>query len=147
VEGPLLGPKPVYGVEARGSKFLGQSWASVAANSTGPTSQTTINLPRTASQKGPQKEASCVRISTAPKGDNATDEEGFTRYLATDVTNKHIQDALRQSETTKDIKVTGVSTTKTGYVIRFNNQETVEKPKADTEWLLKLWNTTKLVKA
>jgi hypothetical protein len=42
--------------------------------------------------------------------------------------------------------VAGVGTTKTGYVIRFKDQRSVETARNNTEWLEKLGNGTKLVK-
>ena len=94
-----------------------------------------------------QKEANCVRISTVPIQDNATDEEVFTRYLSTKAANRYIQDALRQSESTKEVKVIGVGTTKMGYVVRFADLEIATKAKTHPEWLQNLGNTTKLVKS
>ncbi|SLM37268.1 hypothetical protein LPUS_07034 [Lasallia pustulata] len=44
--------------------------------------------------------------------------------------NRHIQDAIHQSEATREIKGSGVDTTKMGYVIRFPDQQTAEKVKA-----------------
>ena len=93
-----------------------------------------------------QKEANCVQISTAPKLNDATDENVFIRYLSTKAANKHIQEALRRSETTKKIKVLGVGTTKMGYLIRFPDSEMANTAKTHPEWLQKLGNTSKLVK-
>ena len=125
-----------------------QSWASVVAgsNNTQTASLTSISHQQAPNKQMIQKEANCVRISTAPKLSDATDEDGFTRYLDTKAANRHIQEALRQSETTKEVKVLGVGTTKMGYVIRFSDTETATKAKTCSEWLQKLGNTTKLVK-
>ena len=79
-----------------------------------------------------QKEADCVRISTAPKLNDATREGVFPRYPSTKAANKHIQEALRQSETTKEVTVLGVGTTKMGYVIRFPDAEMANIAKKTT---------------
>ena len=52
----------------------------------------------------------------------------------------------RCGDATKDVQVTGVVTTKTGYVIRFKDQLSTETAKANTEWLEGLGNGTKLVR-
>ena len=125
-----------------------QSWASVVAgsNKTQAMSVTPTSLRQASNEQMTLKEANCVRISTAPQQENATDEEVFTRYLSTKAANRHIQDALRQSEPTNEVKVIGVGTTKTGYVVRFADPETATKAKTHPEWLQNLGNTTKLVK-
>ena len=46
----------------------------------------------------------------------------------------------------KDVQVVGVGITKTGYVIRFNNQQSAETARTNTEWLEELGNGTKLIK-
>jgi hypothetical protein len=40
--------------------------------------------------------------------------EAFTRYLPTETANRHIRDALRKSNTTKEVKVAGVRNHKDG---------------------------------
>jgi hypothetical protein len=95
----------------------------------------------------PKKEPNCVRISTQPKPTNGEDTEtGFTRYLPTDSANTYIRDALLNADTTKDVQVAGVGTTKTGYVIRFKDHQSAETARTNTEWLEELGNGTKLVK-
>lgn len=46
----------------------------------------------------------------------------------------------------KDVQVAGVGTTKTGYVIRFKDQQSTDTARANPEWLEILGNGTKLVK-
>jgi hypothetical protein len=125
-----------------------QSWTSVAsnANTAQATSQTLENPQRPTSRPPIQKELSRVRISTARQEDNMIEGDCFTRYLSTEAAKRRIQDALRQSETTKEIKVVGVGTTETGYVIRFRDEHKAEKVKANPEWLQQLGNSIKLVK-
>ena len=62
-----------------------QSWASVVvgSNNTQAMSVTPISLQQASNEQMTPKEVNCVRINTAPKQDNATDEEVFTRYLST----------------------------------------------------------------
>jgi hypothetical protein len=50
------------------------------------------------------------------------------------------------TDTTKDVKVAGVGTTKTGYVIRFKDPESADIARLNTEWLEELGNGTKLVR-
>ncbi|EED11825.1 conserved hypothetical protein [Talaromyces stipitatus ATCC 10500] len=106
-------------------------WAEVAS-----TIPPTINiLPR------PQKELNCVRISTAqPEAtdNNGNNNDNFTRFLPTDTANKHIRTTLSNIESTKDIQVAGVGTTKTGY--------SAKTAQNNTAWLEELGNETKLVK-
>jgi hypothetical protein len=42
--------------------------------------------------------------------------------------------------------VAGIGTTKTGYIIRFQDHESAEAARNNTEWLNELGNSTKLVK-
>lgn len=82
--------------------------------------QSTTSLPRTSSSEVPKKEAN---------------GETFTRYLATEAVNRHIRNALHENEATKEVGVIGVGTTKTGHVIRFQDQESTKKARANTECL------------
>lgn len=102
------------------------------------------NISRTASNQSVEREPNCLRISTNPPREDGGDS--FTRYLPTQTANTHIREALHNSEKTKAVQVAGVDTTKTGYVVRFKDQESREKAKANTEWMEVLGNGTKLVK-
>lgn len=94
-----------------------------------------------------EKESNCLRISTdPPKEDVPATGDSFTRYLPTQAANTHIGDALHNTETTKEVQVAGVGTTKTGYVVRFKDRESKETAKTNTGWLAALGNGTKLVK-
>jgi hypothetical protein len=122
-----------------------RSWASVVAGTNA--SQTATSLPSSASNDWPRKEPNCLRISTLASQQSAeATGENFARYLSTERANHYIQEALRKTDTTKDVKVAGVGTTKTGYVIRFKDEQSIAAAKANTEWLEKLGNDTKLVK-
>ncbi|GFF84625.1 zinc knuckle domain protein [Aspergillus udagawae] len=70
----------------------------------------------------------------------------FTRNLPTNVANMHIRSALSHAEATKDTKVAGIGTTKTGYVIRFRDEQSATTARNNPEWLEGLGNDTKLVK-
>ena len=94
------------------------------------------------------KETNCLRISVKPNPTTTeNDATTFTRYLPTETANSRVREALGNSTTTKDVQVAGVGTTKTGYVIRFKDQQSTESAKENTEWLEELGNGTKLVKA
>lgn len=122
-----------------------RSWASVAAS--GGTAGTETNLSGSTKTRNPKKEPNCVRISTQPKPTNGDDTEtGFTRYLPTDSANTYIRNALLNADTTKDVQVAGVGTTKTGYVIRFKDHQSAETARTNTEWLGELGSGTKLVR-
>lgn len=122
-----------------------RSWASIAAAQ--KTTESGANLSRTASNESANREPNCLRISThPPSADGDPASESFTRYLPTQVANRHIRDALQRSEPTKSVQVAGVGTTKTGYVIRFKDATSKETAKENAEWLEELGNGTKLVK-
>lgn len=125
-----------------------QSWASVVAygRSSPSTTQPMPGLSRTSSSTRANKEANCLRISTRGRKENEQNDNTFTRYLETDIANRHIREALHKTETTKEVEVIGVGTTKTGYIIRFKNQNSTEIARANAEWLQELGNETKLVK-
>jgi regulator of replication initiation timing len=117
------------------------SWAAVA----------TTNSPQDSIRviPQPQRESNCVRISTArpvETDDNETNNNNFTRYLSTDIANKHIRAALSNVESTKEVQVAGVGTTKTGYVVRFRDAQSAETARENSAWLEELGNDTRLVK-
>ncbi|GAA93208.1 hypothetical protein CBS147353_11593 [Aspergillus niger] len=99
-----------------------KSWAAVAAAAAGnrPEQSSNVIIPR------PWKEPNCVRISTAATLDEDIDNERFTRFLPTEAANTHIRTALLNAEITKEVQVAGVGTTKTGYVIRFQDAQSAE---------------------
>lgn len=118
-------------------------WAAVAAGSNSQTLQT--------NNQRPEKDQNCVRISTErsfvdPRDNDNNDGNTFGRYLPTESANTHIRTALLSTPPTQDAQVAGIGTTKTGYVIRFKNQESAKTARNNTEWLNELGNSTKLVK-
>ncbi|KAI3059586.1 hypothetical protein CBS147353_10524 [Aspergillus niger] len=117
---------------------LNRSWAEVAAGHPLPDPKKTVPRPR--------KEPNCVRISTAPTLDQDVDNDRFSRALPTEAANTHIRTAFLNAETTKEVQVAGVGTTKTGYVIRFRDAQSAEAARNNTEWLDELGNNTKVVK-
>lgn len=74
------------------------------------------------------------------------DNDRFSRALPTEAANSHIRTALLNAETTKEVQVAGIGTTKTGYVIRFRDTQSAETARNSTEWLEELGNNTKVVK-
>lgn len=116
------------------------SWAQVAAGGNGAPLHPALNNKRQAN------EVNCVRVSTKPSdadGENG-DENTFRRYLPPSSAVAHIQNALATTPATKDIQVLGVGTTRTGYVIRFQDQPQAETARSNTEWLEGLGNDTRL---
>ena len=121
------------------------SWASIAAS--GSINASSASLSRTTDTEISKKDSSCLRISTQPIPDAVTATDiTFTRYLPTDSANTYIRNALLNGNATKDAQVVGIGTTKTGYVIRFKDQQSAETARTNTEWLEELGNGTKLVK-
>ena len=118
-----------------------RSWATVAAGGSD------TSLSRATSSDNAKREPNCLRISTQARPeetDPATDV--FTRYLPTNAANEHIRKAFQNINATKEVQVAGVGTTKTGYVIRFRDEQSAETARANTEWLEELGNGTELVK-
>ena len=122
-----------------------RSWASVANGSNvtqapaGPTAPT--KYPE------PTKEPHCLRISTkASQVENDGNEESLTRNLPVGRAIGLIREALHKTDQTKDVDVTGINTTRTGYVVRCKDEQSAQKAKTHTEWLQELGNNTKLVK-
>jgi hypothetical protein len=109
-----------------------RTWASVAAS--GASRGSGVSLPQTTGTGNLEKEPNCLRISTQPKP-NTTDRDDttFTRYLPTDAANTYIRNAFLNANTTKDVQVAGVGTTKTGYVIRFRDRQSAETARTSTE--------------
>lgn len=81
-----------------------------------------------------------------PRDNDGSDGNSFGRYLPTDSANRHIRTALLNAATTQDAQVSGIGTTKTGYIIRFKDIYSAEAARNNTEWLNELGNSTKLVK-
>jgi hypothetical protein len=122
-----------------------RSYASVTAST--PATQSTTSLISSGANERTRKEVNCLRISTqANQQSTDQNDDIFARYLTPARAKEHIQNALRQTETTKEVKVAGVGTTKTGYVIRFKEEQSFTTAEANTEWLDELGNDTKLVK-
>jgi hypothetical protein len=122
-----------------------RSWASIAAS--GNATESGANRSGVTSPVSRNNEPKCLRISTKPSHDSTDGSDTtFTRYLPTELANTHIRNALMNTDSTKDVQVAGVGTTKTGYVIRFKDQCSADTAKANTEWLKELGNGTKMVK-
>lgn len=120
-----------------------KTWAAVAAE--GGNSTSLVNPQR------PERDQDCVRISTQrtfvdPRDNDNSEESTFGRYLAIDVASNHIRTALQSDTATQDTLLAGICTTKTGYIIRFKNTASAEMARANTEWLHKLGNNTRLMK-
>jgi FtsZ-binding cell division protein ZapB len=96
-----------------------------AIPTTGHTAKTWAEVATTASQQLPAtppkrnpREPNCVRISTRKIPNNDEGENsGFGRYLPIDMAKAKIRSALLSADTTKDVQVAGIGTTKTGYII------------------------------
>lgn len=123
-----------------------QSWASVVAHGRGHSRGPTTYASGSQNSGTVNKEANCLRISTRGRKEGETEEGTFTRYLETKEANERIRAALDKAEATKDSQVAGVGTTKTGYIVRFRDQKSMEAARSNSEWLQELGNETKLVK-
>ena len=136
-----------------------RSWASVAASPSGSSFESRVRSGvslgqgsggfRSGSEKT-RKEPTFLRISTQPRPDdidNPDDHyEAFQRYLPSENASAYIRNALSNADSTKDVQVVGVGTTKTGYVIRFKDERSTDTARKNGEWLEILGNGTKLVK-
>lgn len=114
-----------------------RTWAAVVADANTQVQNTTV--------PPPQKEPNCVRISTQPTS-NSNEDNSFARYLSTETANRHIRTALLNADSTKDVQVAGIGTTKTGYVIRLKDPQSAKMAQDNTDWLGELGNDTRLVK-
>lgn len=121
---------------------LGRSWAAVAAS--------TDNVNPEPRYQHQDKDQNCVRISTKQCPTDNTETEGatnaFGRYMPIPTVNNRIRTALLNTPSTQDVQVSGIGTTKTGYVIRFKDSASAETARNNNEWLRELGNETKLVK-
>lgn len=124
----------------------GLSWAQVAAAG-GDQAQPATAYPLL-NKKKQNKEDNCIRVSTKPNSNEGEDEgeNTFRRYLPPRTAVTHIQDALATANETKDVRVLGVGTTRTGYVIRFEDKSHAETARSNTKWLEELGNDTKLAR-
>ncbi|KAI9035201.1 cell division protein ZapB [Aspergillus affinis] len=117
-------------------------WSEVTAGNTPP--HTKIITPQ------PRRGTNCVLITTVrPEGSDDSDNNdrrSFTRFLPIVTANQHIRTALSKTDLAKDAQVAGVGTTKTGYVIRFQDAQSAETARSNTAWLEELGSDTKLVK-
>jgi hypothetical protein len=122
-----------------------RSWASVAASN--GTTATAPSVPSLSKKDNANKEPNCIRISTQPRSAGSQDTEtSFARYLPIESSNTYIRRALVSANSTKDVQVAGIGTTKTGYIIRFKDPQSAETARSNAEWLRTLGNGTKLVK-
>ncbi|KAK9846764.1 hypothetical protein MYU51_001311 [Penicillium brevicompactum] len=120
-----------------------RTWAAVAAGGNDTTTQP--------AHQRPEKDENCVRIYTQRslvdlRDNNDSDGNTFGRYLPTDSANIQIRTALMNAPTNPGRPGRRISTTKTGYVIRFNDTESAELARNSTEWLNEPGNNSKLVK-
>ena len=120
-----------------------RSWASVVSSR--GTAQSGYNSNGTTYSEQGSRETNCIRISTQGTSEENNEGNTFTRYLTTDSANKYIRDALDKSDTTKEVHVAGVGTTKTGYVIRFKDGPSTKTARTNLNWLVELGPDTKLV--
>ncbi|OJD27054.1 hypothetical protein ACJ73_01560 [Blastomyces percursus] len=64
----------------------------------------------------------CIRISAAPTSEPVNNEESLARYLSAEEAKARVTDALQKNTQTEGVKTIGVGTTKTGYIIRFQDE-------------------------
>lgn len=122
-----------------------RSWASIANGGSATQASTGPTAPTNHSQL--TKEPHCLRISTkATRTGDEVNEENLARNLPIGRAIGLIRGALLKTDKTKDVEVTGVNTTRTGYVVRCKDAQSAATAKAHTEWLQELGNNTKLVK-
>ena len=139
-----MNSKPCAAITCSNTNNNCTSWASVVAGRPGTEANLRPSKSRISSTQA--KEPNCVRISTYRSEDHDSNNENiFRRYLPTDSANTYIRNALLNTSATKEVRVAGVGTTKTMYVIRFKDSQSAEIARANTDWLEGLGNVTKLV--
>jgi hypothetical protein len=125
-----------------------RTWATVAARP----NTNAINGEATSTarvQRESNRENACVRISTAPQAIAETDHDEdhtFRRFLSSEKASEQIREALNHEEATQEVQVAGIGPTKTGYIVRFRDEDSAKVARENTQWLTKLGNNTKLVK-
>jgi hypothetical protein len=120
------------------------SWASIVASVS--TEASSLSLAREASKESLKKEIRCLRIRTQPKPYDAdTTNTASVKYLPTALANTSIRNALLGMNATKDVQLAWIGKTKTGYMIRFKNQQSAEIARANSGWLEELGNGTTLI--
>lgn len=138
LEGEFIAPQ----VDALNPPSPTRSWAAVAAATDNPQPRETL--------RHTNIDKNCVRINTQrsiTEGLGAEyNADTFGRYLPTSHANTHIMTALLNTPSTQEAQVAGISTTKTGYVVRFKNQASADTAPHNSEWLAELGNDTRLVK-
>jgi hypothetical protein len=117
-----------------------RSWASVAAGQSATGTATT----RSSSQN--TQSTTSIRISTQPSNAEDGTPTGLQRNLPSNEANTMIRNALQNNETTKEVRLAGVGSTRTGYVVRFRDENSTQTARECTEWLKNLGNGTKLVR-
>jgi hypothetical protein len=86
----------------------------------GRSSSIASQKPPTTSSKRNHRKPNCARISTREiSEDNESQGRGFGRYVPIDRANAKIRSALLSSDTTEDVQVAGIGTTKSGYSIQY----------------------------
>jgi hypothetical protein len=117
-----------------------RSWARVAA-------QPPINTLPQSYRKQSGNSLRVIKISTAPpQADQDMPDDQLKKDMPQDTAAKHISDALSSCDSTKDVEVLGVGTTKTGYLIRFRTDKGKETAEKNTEWVEKLGDNTKITR-
>ena len=86
-----------------------------------------------------------TREQTTTQESETIEAHTFGRYMRTEMAHEEISKALSGSEKTKNIQIAGVATTKTGYIVRFRDEQSAKIARNDSKWLTELGNNTKLV--
>jgi ribosomal protein S10 len=126
----------------------GRTWAAIVEGGQADTTTTKPTAPNPHPTASSAKESACVRISTreqTPQESETSEAHTFRRYMRTEIAHEKISKALNGSEKTKDIQIAGVATTKTGYIVRFRDEQSAKIARNDSKWLTELGHNTKLV--
>ncbi|EAS27343.3 uncharacterized protein CIMG_13523 [Coccidioides immitis RS] len=116
-----------------------QTWALIAsANRTN--SQPPIPLPATAEPTTTKDKWNnpplCICISAAPTSETIDNEESLTRYLPAEEVKTQITDILQKNTSTEEVKIIEVETTKTDYIIWFQNETFKSTASKNEKWKL-----------
>lgn len=119
-------------------KSLPPTWAKVAGRGLG------IGTQERPIQAKPSPNT--LRISTSLEpSDSTTVDNAFTKYMQTDKAMTMITQALQKHSPTTDAQLLGVGSTKTGYLLRFRNETSMEMARKNKEWTEDLGQSTKVV--
>lgn len=115
-----------------------QTWANVARRGH------TLEPPNLPKQAKPNPTTLRLFTSLEPTGSEEVNDS-FTRYMPTEKATTMITQALQKYSPTVDAQLLGVGSTKTGYLLRFRNETSMELAKKNSDWTKDLGQRSRVV--